>query len=114
MSETETTTRDLNDFAAITIGANDNLICGRGRFTAAELIALAAEQLALNHAKTLCDAVVKNFNTGDAVAGRCAISPTTKRLYVYCADNLWHALIPTSSDGIQMPTIEEEGVKNVL
>ncbi len=82
--------------------------------TAAELIALAAEQLALNHAKVLCDAIVKNFNTGTPSAGRCAISPTTKRLYVYCADNLWHALIPASSDGVQMPTIEEEGVKNVL
>lgn len=114
MSETETTTRDLNDFAAITIGADDNLICGRGRFTAAELIELAAGQLALNHAKTLADAIIKSFNSGTPTAGRCAISPTTKRLYVYCADNLWHALIPAGADGVQMPTIEEKGVKNVL
>lgn len=113
MAETETTTRDLNDFAAITVGADDNLICGRGRFTAAELIALAAEQLALKHAKTLADAIINNFNAGTPTAGRCAISPTTKRLYVYCADNLWHALIPSSSDGIQMPTIDEEGIENV-
>ena len=95
MSEIQT--KDLNEFTAVTPLASDNLICGRGKFTVAEL----------------ADAIINNFNAGTPTAGRCAISPTTKRLYVYCADNLWHALIPSSSDGIQMPTIDEEGIENV-
>ena len=95
MSEIQT--KDLNEFTSVTPLATDNLICGRGKFTVAELT----------------EAVIKNFNSGTPAEGRCAISPTTKRLYIYCSDNLWHALIPSSSDGIQMPTIDEKGVNNV-
>lgn len=111
MSEIQT--KDLNEFTSVTPLATDNLICGRGRFAVSELIALAASQLAQLHAQTLTEAVIKNFNSGTPAEGRCAISPTTKRLYVYCSDNLWHALIPSVSDGVAMPTIDEIGVNNV-
>ena len=88
---------DASDLSVITPSGTSKVVLANG------VAALSA----------VAEAVCNIINSGALFAGKAAISPSTKKLYIYCDDSKWHAVIPVSMDGVQMLTLAEEGINEL-
>ncbi len=95
-------TIELNNIPAITPTLASKILTGEGTATLEKVATLFTAE------------VFKAINGGSVFVGKIAISPTSKKLYIFCDDNKWHALIPSSIDGVQMPTISEESYDEII
>lgn len=112
INPTEMVAQELEAFEAVAPSDADNFICGRGRVTFADLLALITAQQVQNKIGELLNAALANFNAGEAFAGKVAIGTASKKLFIY-ADG-WRQVKPVVVDGAAMLTLSEEVFDEVI